>query len=164
MIVREQRVELYGCDEIPVFTDQNCSIFHLQGNFYKPCVLLEIDLAVLVGIVIVRESSFRSERQDSKISSGFEDWIRYRVSDPATALARLYMHLEALQEMASGARTMADGVAYDPQPILMQLDPKGFLLREANRLEGVVNRVGMPRFQPTRRVDGGTLYPVDGSM
>ncbi len=98
------------------------------------------------------------------MSTGYESWIRYRVSAPATALSLLYMHLEVLQEMASGARTMADGVAYDPQPIIAMLVPNGFLMKEANRLEGVVNRVGVPRMQPTRRVDGGTLAAPDTSI
>jgi hypothetical protein len=97
------------------------------------------------------------------MATGYEDWVRYRVADPATALSRLYMHLQVLQEMASGARTQADGVAYDPQPILMLLDVKGFLMLEANRLEGVVNKVGIPRLQPTRRVDGGTFYPPNSA-
>jgi len=97
------------------------------------------------------------------MATGYEDWVRYRVVDPATALSRLYMHIQILQEMASGARTAADGVQYDPQPILMQLDVKGFLFLEANRLEGVVNKVGIPRLQPTRRVDGGTFYPPNSA-
>jgi hypothetical protein len=97
------------------------------------------------------------------MATGYEDWVRYRVTDPATALDRLYMHIQILQEMASGARTQADGVAYDPQPILMQLDTKGFLMLEANRLEGVVHKVGIPRLQPTRRVDGGTFYPPNSA-
>lgn len=98
------------------------------------------------------------------MSTGYSDWIRYRVSDPATALSRLYMHIQILQEQAAGARTMADGVAYDPQPILMQLEPTGFLMREANRLEGVVNRVGVATLIPTRRVDGGNLAPPDTAL
>jgi hypothetical protein len=96
--------------------------------------------------------------------TGYEDWIRFRVSDPATALSRLYMHVQGLQEMASGARTAADGVQYDPQPILMQLAQNSFLMREMNRLEGVVNKVGIPRMQPTRRVDGGTFVPPNSTV
>ena len=98
------------------------------------------------------------------MATGYEDWIRYRTTNPSLALDRLYMHLQILMEMASGARTQADGVAYDPQPIMLMLDPKGMLMREANRLEGVVNRVGMPRLQPTIRVDGGRLTPSDASF
>lgn len=95
------------------------------------------------------------------MATGYEDWVRYRVSDPALALSRLYMHVQILQEFASGARTQADGVAYDPQPIALQLSTNGFLMREMNRLEGVVNGVGVPRLQPTRRTDGGTLGAPD---
>ena len=98
------------------------------------------------------------------MATGYEDWIRYRVSQPALALSRIYMHMQILQEMASGARTMADGVAYDPQPLMMLLEPNGFLMREANRLEQVVNKVGIPRFIVTRRVDGGVLAPPDTSF
>ena len=90
-----------------------------------------------------------------------EDWIRYRTINPSLALSRLYMHIQALQETASAARTMADGVAYDPQPIQMQLASNSFLMREMNRLEGIVNHVGLARLQPTRRVDGGNLVPPD---
>ncbi len=91
--------------------------------------------------------------------TGYEDWVRYRVSDPETALSRLQMHVQYLMEIASGARTAADGVQYDPQNINTLLAPGSFLMRELNRLEGVVNKVGIPRMQPTRRVDGGTFYP-----
>jgi len=95
------------------------------------------------------------------MSTGFEDFIRYRVINPPLALERLYMHIQILQEQASGARTQADGVAYDPQPLLMQLGADSFLMREANRLEGVVHGVGIPRMVPTRRVDGGTVSAPD---
>lgn len=98
------------------------------------------------------------------MATGYEDWIRYRVVQPSLALERLYMHIQVLQEQASGARTMADGVAYDPQPILAQLEPTGLLMREANRLEGMVNNVGKAALIATRRVDGGVLAPPDTSL
>lgn len=98
------------------------------------------------------------------MATGFEDWIRYRITNPPLALSRLYAHVQVLQEMASGARTMADGVAYDPQPILSQLDAKGFLTREMNRLEGMTHGVGVATLIPTRRVDGGVLAPPDTSV
>lgn len=98
------------------------------------------------------------------MATGYEDWIRYRVSNPTLALSRLYMHVQILQEMASGARTMADGVAYDPQPIMNMLTTGGFLMREMNRLEGMVNGVGIPSLTATRRVDGGVLAPPDTSI
>jgi len=60
-------------------------------------------------------------------------------------------------EYASGAKTQADGVLYDPIGLNDTLAPTGFLMRELNRLEAVVNRVGMPTFTPTRRVDGGNI-------
>jgi len=96
--------------------------------------------------------------------TGYEHYIRYRTTNPALALELLYMHIQGLSEMASGARTMADGVAYDPQTLVQMLDPKGFVMREMNRLEGVVNKVGIPRMQPTRRVDGGLLAPPDAAF
>jgi hypothetical protein len=95
------------------------------------------------------------------VATGYEDWIRYRTSDPALALDRLSLHVVGLQEIVSGAKTMADGVLYDPQVIMQMLDPKGFIMRELNRLEGVVNRVGIARMQPTRRVDGGVIAAPD---
>lgn len=98
------------------------------------------------------------------MATGYEDWIRYRVTAPSTALERLYLHIQILQEMASGARTMADGVAYDPQPIMNMLTPTGFLMIEMNRLEGMVNNVGKAALIPTRRVDGGNLAPPDTSL
>ena len=93
------------------------------------------------------------------MATGYEDWIRYRTADPTTALSRLQMHIQILMEYASGAKTQADGVLYDPIAINELLAPTNFMMRELNRLEAVVNRVGMPRLQPTRRVDGGTLAP-----
>lgn len=98
------------------------------------------------------------------MATGYEDWIRYRVVNPSLALDRIYMHIQALMEQASGARTMADGVAYDPQPILSMLEPTGFLMREANRLEGMVHNVGKAALIPTRRVDGGVFAPSNSSV
>ena len=95
------------------------------------------------------------------LATGYEDWIRYRTADPVTALSRLQMHVQTLMEMASGAKTQADGVLYDPIAINELLKPTNFIMLELNRLEAVVNRVGMARLQPTRRVDGGTFAPPD---
>jgi len=64
-------------------------------------------------------------------------------------------------EMASGAKTIADGVLYDPIAINEMLKPTGFIMLELNRLEGAVTGVGTPRFQPTRRVDGGNYVAPD---
>lgn len=91
------------------------------------------------------------------MATGYEDWIRYRTIDSSLALSRLQLHMQTLMEQSAGPKTMADGVMYDPSTLLEQLTPGGFLVKELNRLEGVVNRVGMPLFQPTRRVDGGTF-------
>lgn len=93
------------------------------------------------------------------MATGYEDWIRYRTSEPALALSRLQMHVQTLMEMQAGAKTQADGVLYDPETINNMLRTDGMLMKELNRLEAVVNRVGMVRFQPTRRVDGGTVAP-----
>ncbi len=93
--------------------------------------------------------------------TGYEDWIKYRTSDPTLALTRLQAHIQALMELASGGKTMADGVLFDPQSLESQLASNGFLMRELNRLEGVVNCIGIPRFQPTRRIDGGTFSAPD---
>jgi len=98
------------------------------------------------------------------MATGYEDWIRYRTTEPVTALSRLQMHVQSLMEMQSGAKTMADGVMYDPEVINQMLLPSGMIMRELNRLEAVVNRVGMVRFQPTRRVDGGTVAPPNSGV
>jgi len=93
------------------------------------------------------------------MATGYEDWIRYRATNPGQALARLEMHLQALQEIGAGARMQADGVIYDPGTILQLLAPGSFLMVELNRLTKVVHRVGIPRMVPVRRVDGGPIYP-----
>jgi len=93
--------------------------------------------------------------------TGYEDWVRYRVTDPALALDRLQLHVQGLSEILSGGRVQADGVVDDPALLMAMLAPGSFLTRELNRLSGVVHRVGLPMLQPTRRVDGGTVAPPD---
>lgn len=95
------------------------------------------------------------------MATGFEDWIKYRVSNPPLALQRGYLHVQGLSELLTGGRVSADGVSDDPGLIERQLDPGSFLMTELNRLEGVVNHVGLATLIPTRRVDGGTLTAPD---
>lgn len=93
--------------------------------------------------------------------SGYEDWLSFRVRDPATALARLYKHMEYLQVLATVGSVAADGVSESQAQAVALIAPGSFYVREANRLEGVVNGMGVPTLQPTRRVDGGTLCAPD---
>lgn len=95
------------------------------------------------------------------MATGYEDWIFYRTTNAPLALDRLKAHIQSLLEAASGAKTIADGVLYDPMTINEMLKPTGFLMLELNRLEGVVTGVGTVRFQPTVRVDGGNYARPD---
>jgi hypothetical protein len=93
--------------------------------------------------------------------TGYEDWITYRTSNPTLALQRLSLHIQGLQTLVSSGRVASDSTSFDPGPILQMLNPGGFLFNELNRLEGVVNRIGIPRFQPTVRIDGGNYGRPD---
>jgi len=93
------------------------------------------------------------------MATGYEDWIRYRVTSPQLARERLEMHIQQLMMIASGARIQADGVSYDPQTVIQMLTPTGFLLRELDRLSACTTGIGIPRMVPTRRVDGGRMNP-----
>lgn len=95
------------------------------------------------------------------MATGFEDWIIYRTTNAPLALDRLKAHMQALMEQASGPKTISDGVLFDPMSLMELLKADGFLITEMNRLEAVVNGVGVPRFQPTRRVDGGVYAAPD---
>lgn len=91
------------------------------------------------------------------MATGYEDYVRYIWTNAPLALERAQEHEIALMAMASGARTSADGVLYDPGTIEPMLDR---VRKDINRLAGMVHGVGKPRFQPTRRVDPG---PVVGT-
>lgn len=93
------------------------------------------------------------------MATGYEDWVRYRIVSPSLALDRLTMHIQGLQEIASGARVQSDGVIYDPQTVVNMLAASSWLMRELDRLSAVVYRTGVPRLVPTRRVDGGNIDP-----
>lgn len=86
------------------------------------------------------------------MATGYEDYVRYIFTNPNTALARAIEHEIGLNEMASGARTSADGVSYDPATLAPMLDR---VRKDINRLAGMVHGVGKPRMQPTRRMDPG---------
>lgn len=86
--------------------------------------------------------------------TGYEDYVRYQWTDPVTGLARAQEHERVLMEMASGARTQADGVLYDPATLQPLLD---MVRRDIMRLVGEVHGVGVPALQPTRRLDPGPV-------
>lgn len=91
------------------------------------------------------------------MATGYEDYVRYQFTNPALALERAQEHEIALTEMASGARTSADGVLYDPAVIAPMLDR---VRKDINRFAGMVMGVGKPRFQPTRRQDPGPMVGI----
>jgi hypothetical protein len=84
--------------------------------------------------------------------TGYEDYVRYQWTNPRLALARAMEHEIGLSEMASGARTQADGVLYDPATLAPLMDR---VRVDIQRLVGVVHGIGKPRMQPTRRIDPG---------
>lgn len=91
------------------------------------------------------------------MASGYEDWVVYRITDPGTALTRIQLHMQYLMQLQTVGSVAADGVSESQAGIEAALRSDSFLMREMNRLSGVVYGMGVPTMQPTRRVDGGTL-------
>lgn len=83
------------------------------------------------------------------LPSGFEDYLSYEFSSPATALSRAQSHRAALMgEIA--ARVASDGASYDPSNLteIIKLVDK-----DIRRLASRSNRSYQPRLVPAVRVD-----------
>lgn len=82
--------------------------------------------------------------------SGFEDYILSEFTNPTVALSRAQQHLVYLSQL-EGQRVAEDGVSIDPSTLAATIER---VRKDVDRLAAKVYRIGMPRFQPTRRKDG----------
>jgi len=92
------------------------------------------------------------------MATGFESYISLMYTNPQAAFPLASQHLQALVEKramynAGDGPTNADYASLDNEIARVQKD--------LERLAGVVYRVGIPRIQPTRRVDNAP-WPVPG--
>jgi hypothetical protein len=85
--------------------------------------------------------------------TGFEDYVQYQYTQPATALSKAQQHLTALMQM-QGVRTSADGVSYDPATLEAAISS---VRDDIRRLATTVHSIGKPRLIPTRRLDPGPI-------
>lgn len=93
------------------------------------------------------------------MATGYEGYITLMYSNPSAALPMALNHLQALAQLRSGPRTSVDNVLWDPSALDSEI---ARVEKDIRYLNGVVNRIGMPRIQPTRRIDN-MPWQVPGS-
>lgn len=81
------------------------------------------------------------------MSTGYEDYVTFEDSSPATALSRARLHLQALMEKKR-ARVSDAGASHDSSSLDADID-RTRLDVEKFRIQ--VNRTGVPQMVPVRR-------------